>query len=96
MSDRQWYEEYQQELRDQQGGKSRAEIRKELESAYEEHIDPVTGEKILEKKFEHVFDPDAVPAQGHRWIDRGLKMSCEGAGHPYHQSWKFGGHMKQA
>ena len=42
----------------------------------------------LRTKTEHVFDPATAPKQGHRWIDRGLKMSCEGAGHPYHQAWK--------
>lgn len=27
--------------------------------------------------------------QQHHWVDRGLKLSCEGAGHPNHQSWKM-------
>lgn len=26
--------------------------------------------------------------QAHNWVDRGLKLSCEGADHPHHQSWK--------
>jgi hypothetical protein len=39
---------------------------------------------------EHVFDPETAPTQNHRWIDRGLKLSCEGANHPNHQAWKRG------
>lgn len=42
----------------------------------------------LENTAEYVFDPENVPVIKHNWVDRGLKMSCEGAGHPYHQSWK--------
>lgn len=48
-------------------------------------------EEIIEEmrtKTEHVFDPATAPKQTHVWIDRGLKMSCEGAGHPHHQAWK--------
>lgn len=37
---------------------------------------------------EFVFDPDNTTPVIHRWIDRGLKLSCEEAGHPYHQVWK--------
>lgn len=39
---------------------------------------------------EHVFDPATAPKQNHIWVDRGLKLSCETASHPYHQSWKRG------
>lgn len=31
---------------------------------------------------------DLSNPQPHNWVDRGLKMSCEGAGHPMHQVWK--------
>lgn len=50
-----------------------------------------TREEIVEElksKSEHVFDPQNAPKKIHRWIDRGLVMSCEGGDHPHHQSWK--------
>lgn len=28
------------------------------------------------------------PGQEHRWVDRGLVLSCEGASHPNHRSFK--------
>lgn len=31
---------------------------------------------------------DLSHPQPHNWVDRGLKMSCEGAAHPNHQVWK--------
>ena len=42
----------------------------------------------MKTKSEYIFDPATAPKQLHRWIDRGLKLSCEGAAHPYHQAWK--------
>lgn len=71
MSDRQWYTDYQEKLKAEQGDKSRDEITEELK-----------------QKVEHVFDPATAPKQGHKFVDRGMKLSCEGAGHPYHQVWK--------
>lgn len=63
------------------------EYQKELEEEQANKTrEEVTEE--LQTKYEHVFDPATAPKQGHIWIDRGLKMSCEGAGHPYHQAWK--------
>lgn len=41
-----------------------------------------------QQKPEYEFDMDSIKTQNHRWIDRGLVMSCEGAGHPYHQAYK--------
>lgn len=79
MSDRMWYEDYQKELADKQQGKTRAEIAQELQAEQDE-----TGQPL----FTHVFDPDNAPKQGHFWVDRGLKYSCEGAGHANHQAWK--------
>jgi hypothetical protein len=42
----------------------------------------------LKTKSEHVFDPDNAPVVTHHWVDRGTKLSCEGAGHPMHQAYK--------
>lgn len=41
----------------------------------------------LKTQAEHVFDPDTVVPLNHNWIQRGIKMSCEGASHPPHQTW---------
>lgn len=30
------------------------------------------------------IDLDNLPSQKHNWIQRGIKMSCEGAMHPHH------------
>lgn len=48
--------------------------------------DEVTEE--LRTKSEHVFDPSTAAKQNHLWVDRGLVLSCENAGHSYHQAWK--------
>ena len=37
---------------------------------------------------EWLLDLDNLPPIPHRWIDRGMKMTCEDAGHPYHEAWK--------
>jgi hypothetical protein len=72
--DKQWHEEYVEELHEKQDGKTRQEIADELGTAHE-----------------HVFDSETAPKQSHRWVDRGLKLSCEFAGHPWHEAWKIGG-----
>lgn len=60
-----------------------AELRKMQEGKSRQEV-----AAMLEQESEHVFDPQTAPKQAHRWIDRGLKYSCEGAGHPYHQAFK--------
>lgn len=35
-----------------------------------------------------VFDLSTVQPVKHIWIERGLKLSCENAGHPHHEAWK--------
>lgn len=65
---------------------------------YEEHRQEVANEQstmsrediasLMASESETTFDPETVKKPKHRWVDRGLKMSCEGAGHPNHQSWK--------
>ena len=42
----------------------------------------------LVEKFEHQFDMDNLPKINHQWVDRGLFLSCEGAGHPNHRHFK--------
>jgi len=38
-----------------------------------------------EQKPEFVIDLNNMPKQEHNWVDRGLIISCENGGHPYHQ-----------
>lgn len=40
-------------------------------------------------KPEHTVDLDDLPRPEHKWVDRGLVVSCEGAGHPNHRHFKF-------
>jgi chromosome segregation ATPase len=37
---------------------------------------------------EYTLNLDTAPKQIHRWIDRGVKLSCETTSHPFHQVWK--------
>lgn len=78
----QTYAEQQAEVRASQAGMTRGEVTQHLSQQRDEH-DP------SKPKFTDIFDPETATPQKHRWIDRGLKMSCEGAGHPMHQSWKI-------
>lgn len=52
--------------------------------------EPTDHEEEVEKPAEpeYTLDLDNIPQQGHIWVDRGLVMSCEGAGHPNHQAFK--------
>jgi hypothetical protein len=34
------------------------------------------------------LDIDNLPGQSHSWVDRGMVMSCEGAGHANHHAYK--------
>lgn len=45
--------------------------------------------ELMNKQHEYVADLDNLKPQTHRWVDRGLVMSCEGAGHPNHRSFKI-------
>lgn len=62
---------------------------------YQEKLQAEQEEREQSKAPENSFDMDNPPTQGHNWVDRGIKYSCEGAGHPYHQAYKRGA-VKQA
>ena len=50
-----------------------------------------THEEVVEElkqQHEYVFDPATAPPIAHNWIDRGMKFSCEYAGHANHEVWK--------
>lgn len=43
---------------------------------------------IMARRNEFITELDNLPAQKHNWTDRGLKYTCENAGHAYHEAWK--------
>lgn len=45
---------------------------------------------LPEAEVVHTMNFDELPQQGHNWTDRGLKLTCENANHPYHEAWKRG------
>lgn len=44
--------------------------------------------KQMASNSEFMAELDNLPKQNHIWIDRGLKMTCEDAGHPWHEAYK--------
>lgn len=64
----------------------KAQVKEEQETLTREEVT-----EMLQKKNEHVFDPDNAPVIKHRWVDRGLLMSCEIGTHPNHHAGKIGG-----
>ncbi len=40
--------------------------------------------ELMKKRSEYQLDLDNLPAQQHVWVDRGQKLSCEGAAHASH------------
>lgn len=72
----------------------------QAEPTYEEQLQELVAKgasrqdvtAFMRQHNEQVLDFDALPKQQHHWLDRGLKLSCEGAGHPMHQAWKYRPH----
>jgi len=67
------------------------ETYKEYRQRIQEEQAGLSKEEILDQlrqTAEFVADINNLKPQQHRWIDRGKIMSCEGAGHPYHQASK--------
>jgi hypothetical protein len=64
----------------------------ELQTQFEQETDPekqlelrkqIHEELIATKQFE--IDFDNLPTQDHKWVDRGLILSCEIGTHPNHR-----------
>lgn len=74
------------------------DIRPEEVKSYQEERAEVTEEQknmkyeqikqALKQRNDFILEMDNLPKQIHRWIDRGAKMTCENAGHPYHEAFK--------
>lgn len=61
----------------------RAKLQNEQEKMSYEEI-----KKAMENSSEFMVELDNLPKQKHIWTDRGLKFTCENAGHPMHEAWK--------
>jgi len=44
--------------------------------------------QAMESRNRFILEMDKLPSQNHLWIDRGAKMTCENAGHQYHEAFK--------
>ena len=56
-----------------------------IQSISEENdIDIKSATEIYLKESESVIDMENLPIVKHNWVQRGIKVSCEGAGHPHH------------
>ena len=64
-----------------------AEYRAELE-AEQSGKDYDSIKRDLSYQSHIVAELDNLPPQQHIWVDRGLVLSCEGANHPNHRSFK--------
>lgn len=52
--------------------------------------DQPTPEETIEQVSqtnEYSFDPATAQPVLHNWVQRGVKLSCEGAGHAHHEVW---------
>ena len=62
---------------------------KQQESVYKEQsnksYDQIKAE--MQQKSEFMVELDNLPKQNHSWTHRGLKATCENAGHNYHEFW---------
>lgn len=69
-----------------------------MKQTYKEYQEEIKAEQsgmsyddikhAMAMKNESVVELDNLPKQDHLWTDRGLKYTCENAGHPYHEAWK--------
>lgn len=69
---------FDQQIKQQHAGQanmSREQVKEQLTQSSEAVVDV---DELIEKS----------RAIQHNWVQRGLKVSCEGAGHPNHQVWR--------
>lgn len=62
-----------------------------LQDQYKENPSETLREEIKRELLQNtdgIFDIDNLTPVVHNWIDRGLVMSCENAGHPNHRHFK--------
>jgi hypothetical protein len=66
-----------------------------MSETYKEYLETVKSEQSglskdqikdqMEQQSEYAFDLDNFPSVSHNFIQRGIVISCEGAGHPSHR-----------
>jgi len=56
--------------------------------ASSEGISVEKAAEMFKSGSQFLTDLDNLPKQNHLWTDRGLKYTCENAGHPSHEAWK--------
>lgn len=61
---------------------------KEEVKAEQQDMSPEEVKELMQKRSEFLLELDRLVPQEHRWVDRGLVMSCEGATHPNHRAFK--------
>jgi hypothetical protein len=44
-------------------------------------------DEFMEPVTVHTMDLNVSESVVHHWINRGLKLTCETASHPYHEAW---------
>lgn len=49
----------------------------------------------MQSRNQFILEMDKLPSQTHKWTDRGMKMTCENAGHQYHEAFKILRRMAQ-
>ena len=72
---------------------------KEYKERIAEKQSGMSKEQIAEqmkRRNQFMLDLDSLTPQTHNWTDRGLKHTCENAGHPYHEAWKARKHLTKA
>lgn len=72
---------------------------KEYKERIKEEQSGMSKEQIAQKlnrRSEFMLDLDNLQPQTHNWTDRGLKYTCENAGHNYHEAWKARKHLTKA
>jgi hypothetical protein len=64
---------------------------KEYKEAQKQEQEAKSYEEIkeaMQKQSDFMLELDNIQPQKHLWTDRGEKMTCENAGHPFHEAWK--------
>lgn len=86
------YSEQVKEQRAAQEGMSKTQVKEALAAGSLPIGQDKDGETLYAPKPEAMEDLEEIVEQGrlrqHNWVDRGLKLSCEGAGHPQHEVYK--------
>lgn len=62
---------------------------KEQVKAAQESLSYDEVKEMMKAQSDFMLEMDNLKPKTHNWVDRGMFMSCEGAGHPNHRSKKM-------